>query len=309
MKFQNFFFNRAAAQDDPMRSSMRFNEPIAALADRLIRIASSACGQDLDQRLTQVVSRYRDNSFDPFGVDLETLRLAASLVVYFHRFYFRTSVYGIDQIPQGRALFVSNHSGQLPIDAVLITASLLLDAEQPRLVRNMVDRWVATLPFVSMWFSRLGQVIGAPENARLLLEREESLVAFPEGVAGVAKPFSRRYQLEPFGSGFMRLALETQTPIVPVAVIGAEEQYVSIADLKTLARLFGWPALPIIPQFLLGMFMPLPTKYHIYFGEPLRFTAEPEENDARVDDKVWVVRTTIQSMLDRGLKERNAVFW
>lgn len=279
------------------------------LADRLVRLTSQALGQDLDQRLAQAVSNAQKNGLDPFGVDLETLRLSATLVAYFHRIYFRTEVHGIENIPAGRVLLVSNHSGQLPIDAVLIAASMIFDAEPPRLVRNMVDRFVAKLPFVSIWFSRLGQVLGAPENAKRLLERGEALVAFPEGVAGIAKPFSKRYRLEPFGPGFMRLALETDTPIVPVAVIGAEEQYISVGDLKSLARLLGWPALPLIPQFLLGMFFPLPTKYHIYFGEPLPFTAEPNESEARIDEKVWVVRTTIQTMIDRGLKERNAIFW
>jgi 1-acyl-sn-glycerol-3-phosphate acyltransferase len=303
------------SQEEPIASSNRMQSGIQSidqphtLADRLVGLTSKAFGQNLDERLAQVVSNAQKNNLDPFGVDLETLRLTAAIVVYFHRVYFRTSVYGAANIPPGRVLLVSNHSGQLPIDAVLITASVLLDADPPRLVRNMVDRFVAKLPFVSILFSRLGQALGAPENAKLLLERGEALMAFPEGVAGIAKPFSKRYNLEPFGTGFMRLALETDTPIVPVAVIGAEEQYISVGDLKTLARVLGWPVLPVIPQFFLGMFLPLPTKYHIYFGEPLRFTAEPNGTDAHLDEKVWVVRNTIQNMIDRGLKERNGIFW
>jgi 1-acyl-sn-glycerol-3-phosphate acyltransferase len=290
-------------------SDMRFSEPFQVIADRLVEFASKACGQDIDQTLSRVIARADSSGREPFAIDYNTLRLAAALVIYFHRFYFRTAVHDAARVPQGRVLLVANHSGQLPIDAVIVTASLILDAEPPRLARNMMDRFVAKLPYISVLFSRLGQVLGAPENARRLLERGEAIVAFPEGVGGIAKPFARRYQLEPFGSGFMRLALETDTPIVPVAVIGAEEQYVSVADLKTLARLLGWPALPVIPQFLLGMFLPLPTKYHVYFGDPLRFSAEQNASDARIEENVWVVRTTIQTMLDRGLKERNAVFW
>jgi 1-acyl-sn-glycerol-3-phosphate acyltransferase len=157
--------------------------------------------------------------------------------------------------------------------------------------------------------SRVGQVLGTPQNARRLLEQDEALIVFPEGVKGISKTWSARYKLAPFGQGFMRLALETNSPIVPVAVIGAEEQYPSIADLKSLARLLGMPALPIIPQLFFGMLMPLPTKYHIYFGEPLRFTGDPDGEDAVIEEKVWVVHQTIQSMVNRGLKERRGIFW
>ena len=170
-------------------------------------------------------------------------------------------------------LLVANHSGQVPIDAAIVGSSLFFDANPPRVVRAMVEKWTATLPFVSAFFNRVGQVVGVPENARRLLEMGEVLLAFPEGIRGVSKPFERRYQLEPFGLGFMRLAIETDTPIVPVAVIGAEEQYVSLGNLKWAARLLDIPVFPLIPQvFVPGAQMPLPTKYRIHFGEPMRFS-------------------------------------
>src|SRR5205814_2310216 len=132
--------------------------------------------------------------------------------------------------------------------------------------------WPATLPFVSAFFSRVGQVVGLQENAIRLLEMGELVLAFPEGMKAISKPFAQRYQLEPFGHGFMRLALRTQTPIVPVAVIGAEEQYLSFGNLEWAARALGLPAFPLLPQLLVpGGAMPLPTKYRIYFGEPMRF--------------------------------------
>jgi 1-acyl-sn-glycerol-3-phosphate acyltransferase len=151
--------------------------------------------------------------------------------------------------------------------------------------------------------------VGSPENARRLLQNDETLVVFPEGSRGISKTFDRRYQLVDFGLGFMRLALETGAPIIPVAVIGAEEQYPSIADLKPLARMLGMPAVPILPQLFVGMALPLPTKYRIYFGEPLHFTGDPDDEDGVVEEKVWVVKQTIQSMVNRGLKERRAIFW
>jgi 1-acyl-sn-glycerol-3-phosphate acyltransferase len=151
--------------------------------------------------------------------------------------------------------------------------------------------------------------VGVPENAQRLLEMGELLLAFPEGIRGVSKPFERRYQLEPFGLGFMRLAIETDTPIVPVAVIGAEEQYVSLGNVKWAARILDIPVFPLIPQmFVPGAQMPLPTKYRVHFGEPMRFRGGPDDDDTVVSDKVWLVRQTISDMLRRGLSSRRSVF-
>jgi 1-acyl-sn-glycerol-3-phosphate acyltransferase len=205
---------------------------------------------------------------------------------------------------------IGNHSGQLPIDALLIGASVFLDAEPPRIIRSMVEKWTQTLPFVATTFSRLGQVVGVPENARRLLEFGEMLLVFPEGARGISKSFSERYRLTDFGLGFMRLALETETPIVPVAVIGGEEQYISLGNLGGVAKAFGMPNFPLIPQFLVpGGQMPLPTKYRIYFGEPMVFEGDPDDDDAVIEEKVNKVKATIQSMLNRGLKERKSIFW
>jgi 1-acyl-sn-glycerol-3-phosphate acyltransferase len=255
-------------------------------------------------------------------------------------------------VPAGRVLLISNHSGQLPLDGVVIGAAMFMDAEPPRIVRAMVEKWTQTLPFVSLFFSRVGQVVGVPENARRLLEQAprivramvekwtqtlpfvslffsrvgqvvgvpenarrlleqgEALLVFPEGARGISKTFDHRYQLTDFGLGFMRLAMETNTPIVPIAVIGAEEQYVSVANLEKLARIVGAPALPVMPQLLLpGGILPLPTRYRVYFGEPMRFVGDHDDEDAVIEEKVWLVKATIQSMLNRGLKARKSIFW
>ena len=194
------------------------------------------------------------------------------------------------------------------MDGVLIATALMLDANPPRFPRSMVEKWSAELPFVSTFFPRVGQVVGSPENARRLLGQEETLLVFPEGARGISKTFDQRYQLTDFGLGFVRLALETQTPIVPVAVIGGEEQYPSIADLKPLARVLGMPAFPLIPQLFVGMVAPLPTKYRLYFGEPFWFDGDPDDDDSAIEQKVWLVKSTIQSMVNRGLRERKGVF-
>jgi 1-acyl-sn-glycerol-3-phosphate acyltransferase len=192
----------------------------------------------------------------------------------------------------------------------MIAISVFLEARPPRMVRAMVEKWAQTLPFVSTFFARCGQVVGVPENARRLRERGELVLVFPEGTRGLSKPFQHRYQLTDFGPGFMRLALETDTPIIPIAVVGAEEQYVSVANLRRAAKLLRMPAFPLVPQILLpGGILPLPVRYRIVFGEPLRFQGDPDDDDAVIQEKVWVVKATIQGMIQRGLEDRRSVFF
>jgi 1-acyl-sn-glycerol-3-phosphate acyltransferase len=271
---------------------------VKSIADGL---AMRTFGPDFEERCARVRERYEQIGGDPFGLDPDFSKYTSMMAAVFHRLYFRTSVFGIENIPSGRALLISNHSGQIPLDG--------MDAEPPRVVRAMVEKWSQTLPFVSVLFARTGQVVGVPENCRLLLNREELILAFPEGVRGINKPFSRRYQLEEFGHGFMRLAIETETPIVPIAVIGAEEQFINVGNLGWAAKALGIPSFPIVPQWLLpGGLLPLPTKYRVYFGEPLHFEGDPDDDDTALEQKVWLVRQTIQSMINRGLKERTGVF-
>ncbi len=277
--------------------------------DWLVGLAEDLAGEDIDGSLARVQTGGNEVGQDPFGFDPDTSRYALAMASILHRRYFRTEVHGLDRVPSGRLLVVANHSGQLPLDGVLIGAALLLDANPPRLPRSMVEKWTAELPFVSMVFPRIGQVVGSPENARRLLLKEESLVVFPEGARGISKTFDRRYQLADFGLGFMRLALETQTPILPVAVIGGEEQYPSVANMTSLARVLGMPAFPVIPQLFVGMLAPLPTRYRLYFGQPMTFSGDPDDDDAVIEEQVWVVKTTIQSMVNKGLKERKSIFF
>jgi 1-acyl-sn-glycerol-3-phosphate acyltransferase len=136
-------------------------------------------------------------------------------------------------------------------------------------------------------------------------------MAFPEGIRGMNKLYADAYQLQEFGLGFMRLALETDTPIVPVAVVGSEEQAPAIANLEGLGRIFGMPAFPITITWPwlgpLGM-IPLPVRYHIEFGAPMRFRGDPNDEDEIVEEKVEEVKSTIQAMLRKGLAERRSIF-
>ena len=266
--------------------------------------------EEFEARLARVPVQLGSAGVDPFGLDPDWTRYTLAAVAALHRKYFRTEVFGAENIPEGRVLLVANHSGQLPIDGAIVGATLFMDVEPPRFMRAMVEKWTQTLPFVSAYFPRVGQVVGVPENAERLLRQGEALLVFPEGVRGISKPFSRRYKLEEFGLGFMRLAMLTNTPIVPVAIIGGEEQYVSIGNLETLAKALGIPSLPVIPQLLIpGGQLPLPTRYRVHFGEPMRFSGDPDDDDTVIGDKAHVVRSTVQSMVNRGLRERKHVFF
>jgi 1-acyl-sn-glycerol-3-phosphate acyltransferase len=271
---------------------------------------TSLLGEEFNERLSRVPVHVGPAGVDPFGLDPQWAKYALASTAFLHRYYFRTEVSGAENLPEGRVLLIANHSGQVPIDGALIGASMFMDVEPPRFIRAMVEKWTQTLPFVSLLFTRVGQVVGVPENAQRLLEREEALLVFPEGTRGIAKTFDRRYQLAEFGLGFMRLAIATGTPVVPISVVGGEEQYVSVANLGGLAKMLNMPVFPVIPQLLLpGGQLPLPTKYRITFGEPMRFHGDPDDDDAVIEEKVWLVRQTIQSMVNRGVKARKHVFW
>jgi 1-acyl-sn-glycerol-3-phosphate acyltransferase len=278
------------------------------LKSRVSKLVDARLGPDALSRSKALTVRKNEYGFDPFGFSPSAIRYALLIARFFYRDYFRTEVHGIENVPPGRALLVANHSGQLPWDGMVIASSVFFDAQPPRMARSMLERYVPTVPFASYLFSRWGQITGTPENCRRLLENEEIILVFPEGVRGVSKPFSKRYQLQGFGLGFMRLAMETNTPIVPVAVVGAEEQAPAI-NIKPLARLLSAPAFPVVPYPPFVAVWPLPVKYHLYFGEPLVFDGDHDDDDDVIEQKVRSVKHKIQSMIHLGLRERRGVFW
>lgn len=283
-----------------------------ALLDRLRRLRAALPAtpdDDIAGRTQALVVHGNEFGFDPFGLSRDHVRSAAHVARWLYRYYFRAAARGVENIPaHGRVLFVSNHSGQLPFDGLVIGAACFLEPEQPRLPRAMVEYFVPSVPFASYLFARWGQITGTPENCRRLLAAEEAVLVFPEGARGISKPFSKRYQLAEFGKGFLRLALEMRTPIVPVAVIGAEEQAPAF-NIRPLARLFGMPSFPVVPYPPFMPLVPLPVKYRLYFGEPMTFTGDPDDDDEILDDQVKTVKNRIQSMIQLGLRERAHVFW
>lgn len=265
--------------------------------------------EDTQHRIDQIAHRESSTDFgvDQFGFDARSLISIAPFMVWLYRHYFRCEVVGAENIPDGRMMVIANHSGQLPFDGAMIITSFILEPKNPRFLRGMVEKWSSEIPFISTLFARLGQVVGTPSTCKKLLEQDNGVIVFPEGVEGISKLFSDRYKLTRFGNGFMRIALSAQAPIVPVALIGAEEQAPAIANLAPLAKALGMPALPIIfPQLLP---LPLPTKYRIYIGEPLHFSGDGTEDDDEIRAMVQKTKDTIQAMIDQGLAQRKHIFF
>jgi 1-acyl-sn-glycerol-3-phosphate acyltransferase len=287
---------------------------LARVAERLVAALPAqlrALDEQIGERLARIPSALNEYGVDRFGMEPRSVQRQLLPAALLYRYYFRVETTGIEAVPEGRVLLIANHAGQLPFDAMMLSVAMLLEAEPPRLARGLGEYWIPRLPFVSEAATRMGALVGTPENCRALLAAEECVMVFPEGVRGMNKRFRDRYQLQRFGTGFMRLALETRTPIVPVGIVGSEEQQPGIADLKPLARLLGMPAFPITATFPwlgpLGL-LPLPVKYRIHFGAPLRVEGDANEDDAAIGEKVRAVRTAIDGLLVAGRSARRTVF-
>jgi len=267
---------------------------------------------EIADRLASVPSRLNEYGYDAFGMDpaFSAPFLLPSALLY--RYWFRVETHGLENVPAGRVLFIGNHAGNtFAFDAAMLAMAMLLDAEPPRAVRGMAEYYLPTLPFFGTFMHRVGSVVGTPENCAQLLEAGEAIMVFPEGARGFVKTYDKRYQLQRFGLGFMRLALGSETPIVPVGIVGSEEQAPGLADLKGIGRLIGAPAFPITPLFPwlgLGGFMPLPVKFRIRFGQPLHFEGDAHGEDSEIERQVETVRQAIRGLMDESLAERRGWF-
>lgn len=281
------------------------------LVGALIPLSVRELEAEVAERLSKIPTKLNEYGFDAYGFHPGTARLLLLPSVLLYRYYFRVETHGVERVPPGRLLLVANHAGQLPFDGAMLGVAMLLEAEPPRIARSMGEYWIPRLPWVSQAAARIGAMVGTPENCTAMLEAEECVAVFPEGVRGMNKLFSQRYRLQRFGTGFMRLALATATPIVPVGIVGSEEQQPGLANLEGLGHLLGMPAFPVTPTFpLLGPLglLPLPVRYHILFGDPLRFEGSETEEDAAIDRKVGVVRAAIEGLLEEGRHERRGIF-
>lgn len=268
--------------------------------------------EEIDARLVRIPTRTNAYGFDPFGFEPASLRSSMLAMQAVYRGWFRVETEGIDQVPAGRVLLIANHAGNtFAWDGAMLAAAMFFDAEPPRIVRGMAEYFLPTIPFFNVMMHRMGSVVGRPENCVRLLHQEEAIMVFPEGERGFVKTWDQRYRLQRFGLGFMRLALETDTPIVPIGIAGGEEQSPAIANLRPVGRLFGSPAFPITATFpWLGPlgFVPLPVKFRLHFGAPLRFEGDPGEEDAAVEERVEVVKTAIRELIEAARAARRGWF-
>jgi 1-acyl-sn-glycerol-3-phosphate acyltransferase len=260
--------------------------------------------------------RGADYAVDDFGFDPQWTEsfLAAFKILY--RDYWRVETTGIEHVPAtGRALLVSNHAGVLPWDGTMIKTAMFVEHPHPRHVRALVASLFMGMPVLSWFLRRTGQTVGHPDDTRRLLERDELVLVFPEGVKGTGKPFKDRYRLRRFGrGGFVATAIRAGAPIIPVSVVGSEEIYPMIADLAPVAKALGLPYMPVTPLWPwlgpLGL-IPLPSKWRIQFHPPLHVENHPPE---AAEDRSLVmaladqVRETIQKGVYANLKMRRGVF-
>lgn len=254
---------------------------------------------------------------DEFGRDRVFELKVKPFFDFLYEKWWRVETFGIKNIPStGPVLLVSNHSGTLPFDGAMTKLAVWREHPAQRDIRPLVENFVYYFPIISTFMPRIGGVRACQENAERLLRKGEAVIVYPEGVKGVGKYFRERYKLQRFGrGGFIRLAMRTGAPIVPVAVVGAEEIYPLIAKSVKLGKLLGFPYLPITPFFpwfgLLGV-IPLPSKWYIHFGEPIDLTQygpNAEENDLLVNKLSEMVRGRIQNMLIELLKQRKSVWY
>ena len=255
-----------------------------------------------------------DFGFDP---DLTDHVLLPPLRPLYEK-WFRVETRGLDNVPDvGGALVVANHSGTIPLDAVMTALALLDHHPANRHLRMLGADLVFTLPVVAPLARKAGNTLACSADAERLLSAGELVGVWPEGFKGIGKPFSERYKLQRFGrGGFVSAALRTGVPIIPCSIVGAEETYPMIGNAKTLARLLGLPYLPVTPTFpLLGPLgaVPLPSKWIIEFGEPIETASLG--GAAAADDPMLVfnvtdqVRETIQSTLYTLLMQRRSIFF
>ncbi|MBI5365915.1 MAG: acyltransferase family protein [Planctomycetes bacterium] len=257
-----------------------------------------------------------DYVVDEYGLDEEFLDLCRPFLKFMYRRWWRIQTTGIENIPgRGRALLVANHSGTVPWDAVMLAWAVQEEHPAPRYVRTLYLDWLTRLPFMSTLVTRTGQVLACPENAERLLGQDQLVAVFPEGLKGIGKAYAQRYRVARFGrGGFARVALRTGAPIIPVSIVGAEEIYPMLYRVDTLAKLVGMPYFPITPTFpwlgLLGL-VPLPTRWRIRVGEPIRtdtYGAKGADSFVAVEAVANRTRDAIQRQIDESLAARKSVF-
>ncbi|MGK0367631.1 MAG: 1-acyl-sn-glycerol-3-phosphate acyltransferase [Thermoproteota archaeon] len=258
----------------------------------------------IDGIFKELEKRYSDYK-DPWGFDLDACKKAIQILWPLYNDYFKVRVFGTENVQDKPYLLCSNHSGQLPIDGLLVTMAMLLETDKPRVCRGMVEKFLAGLPFLGDLAAQVGSILGDRKNATYLLQQGESLLVFPEGVRGISKNTSQYYKLQDFTRGFFRIALQAKVDILPICVVGAEEMFPFVYHMGGLAKLLKVPSLPLTPNLL-----PLPSPIDIYIGEPYEIPKDlsPDAPDKEINEHVYKIQRQIKQMMAVGLKERRQFF-
>jgi 1-acyl-sn-glycerol-3-phosphate acyltransferase len=294
--------------------------PVQEILAAVTGAAREVFGDDADRRLAELLAFVRrrvtgDYDVDEYGLDPEVVdRFLVTAVRPLATKWFRVEVRGVENIPEdGGALVVSNHSGTIPFDGLV--TMFAMHEHTGRYLRPLGADLVFRMPFIGEMARKAGATLACNEDATRMLSGGELVAVWPEGFKGIGKSYSERYKLQRFGrGGFVSAAVRTGVPIVPCSVVGAEEIYPLIGNIPALARLIGVPYIPITPLFpLLGPLglVPLPSKWIIEFGEPIRTDAYDEfqaDDPALLFDVTDQVRETIQQTLYTLLMRRSSIF-
>lgn len=263
------------------------------MLDRLMPI-----DDDILARIDALDLSFNEFGIDPYGIDRMELARWLTAVSFMYRFYFRVDIYGMENVPgRGRGMLIGNHSGGVAIDGMIVGASMMLDHEPPRLAHAMIEQFIHRFPGASQVMARTGQFTGNPDQAARLLEDERLVLTFPEGARGTAKLAKDADTLVRFGTGFMRLALATRTPILPFGFVGGGEAMPTVANLRMLGRLMGVPYIPVT-SYLLPL--PKPTSFQLIFGKPMHFEGTGNERDEVIVGLVDQVKARIQKLIEQG---------
>lgn len=269
------------------------------------RLLGLALGGELRRRVYEL-EEVQGDGYDAFGAHIGGTRLGLAGTRFFYETYFRVESQGIEHLPaEGPVVVAANHGGMLPFDAAMLHTDIARRSDPPRLPRTVADRFVPKLPFVSTFFARGGVIAGSRRNVEHVLQTGQVLVVFPEGTVGIGKPSSERYRVQEWRPGHAELAMRYRAPVVPVAIVGPDEQWPQLGRIDSI-KLFGAPYLPIPATPL-----PLPVRYHIRYGEPMPLH-EMFEGDARDPETISAaaaaVKARVQGMIDRCLEERPGTF-
>jgi 1-acyl-sn-glycerol-3-phosphate acyltransferase len=269
-------------------------------------IASALLPEDERKRLERLVYANAGHGYDPFGLHPDFVAFGEVLTAPLYERYFRVRSAGHEHIPKkGAAVLAANHSGAVPVDGMMLWADVLRNTNPPRVARAVADHFVPMIPMIGTLFARGGMVGGSRGNARTLLENGELLMIFPEGVPGIAKHFKDRYHLQDWRVGHVELAIRHRAPVVPVGIVGAEEQMPQIGRIPIQVA-----GLPFIPITLTPI--PLPVRYHIRYGPPIpvheEYRPDHADDPAAVREAAARVKAAVQALLEQGLAERTGIF-